>query len=159
MSPRTQNMISVGVLIVALAISAFPAKAQAMTLKATGEFDVKVVPVADEKGEGGSLGRMSLDKQFRGDLSGTSKGEMLTAMTATKGSAGYVAVERFTGTLAGKAGSFMLQHTGTMNRGAQSLSVSVVPDSGTGQLAGLEGRMGIRIEGGKHFYDFDYSVK
>jgi len=160
MSPRSQNMISVGVLIVALAITAFPAKAQAMTVKATGEFDVKIVPVAEEKVDGGgSMGRMSVDKQFRGPLTGTSKAEMLTALTATKDSMSYVAMERFTGTLAGKSGSFMLQHMGTMNRGAQSLLVSVVPDSGTGQLAGLEGRMGVRIEGGKHFYDFDYSIK
>jgi hypothetical protein len=129
-------------------------------VKISGEFEVKITPQPGDKGEASSgLGRMSLDKQFRGDLAGTSKGEMLTAMTATQGSAGYVAVERFAGTLAGKAGSFMLQHSGTMNRGAQSLSVSVVPDSGTGELAGIEGRMSIRIEDGKHFYDFDYSVK
>ena len=159
MSPRTQNMISVGVLIVALAITAFPAKAQAMTLKATGEFDVKVAPVADEKFDGASMGRMSLDKQFKGDLAATSKGEMLTAMSAVKGSGAYVAVERVSGTLAGKSGTFMLHHTGVMTRGAPSLAVTVVPDSGTGELTGLEGRMGIRIEGGKHFYDFDYSVK
>jgi len=159
MSPRTQNMISVGVLIVALAITAFPAKAQAMTLKATGEFDVKVAPVADEKFDGASMGRMSLDKQFKGDLAATSKGEMLTAMSAVKGSGAYVAVERVSGTLAGKSGTFMLHHTGVMTRGAPSLAVTVVPDSGTVELTGLEGRMGIRIEGGKHFYDFDYSMK
>ncbi|APV52550.1 hypothetical protein BWI17_19815 [Betaproteobacteria bacterium GR16-43] len=129
-----------------------------MNLKASGEFDVKVAPVADEKFDGASMGRMSLDKQFRGDLAGTSKGEMLTAMTATKGSAGYVAVERFTGTLAGKSGSFMLQHTGTMTRGAPQLTVSVVPDSGTGQLAGLEGRMTIDLSGGKHAYTFEYRI-
>ena len=159
MTPRTQNLLSLGALVAALAITAFPAKAQAMNLKATGEFDVKVAPQAEDKSEQGSLGRMSLDKTFRGDLAGTSKGEMLTAMTATKGSAGYVAVERFTGMLGGKSGSFMLQHTGTMSRGAQSLTITVVPDSGTGQLAGLEGRLGIRIEQGKHFYDFDYALK
>ena len=159
MTPRTQNVLSIGALVAALVITAFPAKAQAMNLKATGEFDVKVTPVADDKAEGGSLGRMSLDKQFRGDLTGSSKGEMLTAMTATKGSAGYVAVERFSGTLAGKSGSFMLQHTGTMTRGAPHLTVTVVPDSGTGQLAGIEGRMAIRIAEGKHFYDFDYALK
>jgi len=159
MSPRSQNMLSVGVLIVALAITAFPAKAQAMTLKATGEFDVKVVPVADEKFDGASMGRMSLDKQFRGPLDAKSKGEMLTAMSAVKGSGVYVAVERVEGKLDGKSGSFMLHHTGVMTRGAPSLTVTVVPDSGTGELTGLEGRMGIRIEGGKHFYDFEYSVK
>jgi hypothetical protein len=128
-------------------------------MKATGEFEVRITPQSgNQSAAGGGLGRMSLDKQFHGELGGTSVGEMLTAMTSTKGSAGYVAVERFTGSLAGKSGTFMLQHSGTMNRGAQSLAISVVPDSGTDELTGLEGRMGIRIEGGKHFYDLDYTL-
>ena len=105
------------------------------------------------------LGRMSIDKQFHGELEATSKGEMLTAMTDVKGSAGYVAIERVTGTLAGRNGAFTLQHTGTMTRGAPELSVTVVPDSGTAQLSGLTGKMTIRIEpGGKHFYEFDFSL-
>lgn len=140
--------------------------------RATGSFEVKLNPLptagadkggattGDGKEDGGAaLGRMSIDKQFHGELEATSKGEMLTAMTGTKGSAGYVAIERVTGSLAGRSGSFTLQHTGTMNRGAPELSVTVVPDSGTGQLAGLTGKMTIRIEeGGKHYYDFDYSL-
>ena len=108
---------------------------------------------------GTSLGRMSIDKQFHGDIEATSKGEMLTAMTSVKGSAGYVAIERVTGTLKRKKGTFALLHTGTMARGKQSLVITVVPDSGTGDLAGLSGTMAIRIEaGGKHFYDLEYEI-
>jgi len=128
-----------------------------MINRATGEFDVKIVPQAEDKSELGTLGRMSLDKAFRGDVSGTSKGEMLTAMAPEKGSGVYVAVERVSGALSGRKGTFMLHHTGIMVRGAPSLSIQVVPDSGTGELAGISGRLEIRIEGGKHYYDFDYS--
>ena len=121
----------------------------------TGTFDVKLIPqTSDEK----DLGRMLLDKQFHGELEATSKGQMLTGMTSTKGSAGYVAIERVTGTLRGRKGSFILQHSGTMARGEQSLSVTVVPDSGTDELQGLSGSMKIRIEGGKHYYDFEYRL-
>src|SRR5213075_2706416 len=98
-------------------------------------------------------GRMSIDKQFHGDLFATSKGEMLMAGTAVKGSAGYVAIERVTGTLAGKTGTFVFQHSGTMDKGAPTLVVSVVPDSGTGELTGLRGSFSIEITGGKHMYD------
>ena len=101
---------------------------------------------------------MSLDKQFHGDLDATSKGEMLAANTEVKGSAGYVAMERVTGKLHGRSGTFVLQHNGTMNRGSPQLSVTVVPDSGTDQLKGLVGKMAIKIEGGKHFYDFEYTL-
>ena len=101
---------------------------------------------------------MSLDKQFHGDLDATSKGEMLAANTEVKGSAGYVAMERVTGKLHGRSGTFVLQHSGTMNRGSPQLSVTVVPDSGTDQLEGLVGKMAIKIEGGKHFYDFEYTL-
>ena len=100
---------------------------------------------------------MSIDKQFAGDLAGTSQGEMLSVGTAVEGSAGYVAMEQVTGTLEGRSGTFALQHSGTLNRGAQALSISVVPDSGTGQLAGISGSMSIRIDGGKHSYDFEYT--
>jgi hypothetical protein len=129
------------------------------TYRATGTFEVKLVPQANDAQEGGStLGRLTVDKQFRGDLEGTSKGEMLSAGTQVKGSAGYVAQERVTGTLAGRRGSFVLQHTGVMNRGAPGLTITVVPDSGTGELAGLSGTMAIIIEAGKHSYELDYDL-
>lgn len=146
---------------VALASQAPDVKRDArMTSRARGPFDVKVSPAAPpEKAEGATLGRMSLDKQFHGDLEATSKGEMLSAMTDTKGSAGYAAIERVTGTLHGRSGSFVLQHSGTMTRGTPHSTISVVPDSGTGQLAGLAGTMAIDItEDGKHSYDFEYTL-
>ena len=127
--------------------------------RASGTFDVKLNPLATEEvKEGASLGRMSIDKQFHGDLEGTSKGEMLTAGTPVKDSAGYVAIERVTGKLQGRSGSFALQHSGLMNRGAPQLTITVVPDSGTGELKGITGTMMIRIQGGKHFYDLDYAI-
>src|SRR5208283_4028345 len=100
--------------------------------------------------------RYSLDKQYHGDLEATAKGEMLSAMTDVKGSAGYVAIERVTGTLKGRSGSFVLQHTGTMTRGAPELTITVVPDSGSDQLVSLAGKMAIKIVDGKHSYDFEY---
>ena len=128
-------------------------------MRATGTFDVKITPQASDLApEGPNLGRMSLDKQFHGDLAGTSKGEMLSAMTSVKNSAGYVAMERVTGTLKGRKGSFILQHSGTMNRGAPKLLIVVVPDSGTDQLKGLTGTMTIDIVDGKHSYGFDYAL-
>ena len=131
-----------------------------MTHRATGPFEVKMAPrSSDDVGDGAPLGRMSLDKKFSGDLEGTGKGEMLTGMTSTRGSAGYVALERVIGKLKGKSGTFLLQHRGVMTRGAPDLTITVVPDSGTGDLAGIAGTMNIRIEaGGKHFYDFDYTL-
>jgi len=126
---------------------------------AIGTFEVKLVPAASEdKAEGSTLGRMSIDKQFHGDLEGASKGEMLSAITSVKGSAGYVAIERISGSLHGLSGSFVLQHTGTMTRGTPSLTITVVPDSGTGQLTGLSGKMTITIADGKHSYEFDYTL-
>lgn len=109
--------------------------------------------------EDSSLARMSIDKQFLGDLEATSKGEMLSAGTAVNGSAGYVAIERVSGRLAGKSGSFVLQHTGTMNRGTPQLSVIVVPDSGTDQLVGLSGTMTLKTADGKHLYEFEYTIE
>ena len=124
---------------------------------ATGRFEVKLTPqTTDDKDT--ALGRMSIDKQFHGDIEGTSKGEMLTGMTSVKGSAGYVAIEKVSGTLQGKRGTFILQHTGTMNRGVPQLSITVVPDSGTDELAGLAGTMAIKITDGKHSYEFDYTL-
>jgi len=134
-------------------------KGAAMPTHATGPFEVKLNPQAqDDKVGDPTVGRMSIDKQFHGDLEATSKGQMLTAMTDIKGSAGYVAIERVTGTLRGRSGSFALQHTGTMTRGVPQLSVTVVPDSGTGQLVGLTGKMEIKIVDGKHSYDFEYTL-
>ncbi|MBX3389185.1 MAG: DUF3224 domain-containing protein [Phycisphaeraceae bacterium] len=128
-------------------------------MKASGPFEVKLEPVGTpEKGPGSTLGRMTIDKQFHGDLEAVSKGEMLSAMTDTKGSAGYVAIERVTGTLNGKRGTFVLQHNATMDRGKPSLNIIVVPDSATDELVGLTGTMKINIEGGKHSYEFDYSL-
>jgi Protein of unknown function (DUF3224) len=122
---------------------------------ARGAFDVKLVPQSTDP----VLGRMTADKQYHGDLDGTGKGEMLTGMTAVKDSAVYVAVERVTGTLNGRRGSFILSHIGTMNRGAQDLKISIVPDSGTDQLTGITGRMSITIDkDGKHFYELEYSL-
>jgi Protein of unknown function (DUF3224) len=124
---------------------------------ASGTFNVKLTPqTMIDSPEG--LGRLSIDKQFHGELDATSRGEMLSAGTSVNGSAGYVAIERVTGTLAGKRGTFVLQHTGTMNRGTPQLSITVVPDSGTGELAGLAGTMSIAIEGGQHSYEFDYTI-
>jgi len=130
-----------------------------MNDRVSGEFEVKLTPqsLAEAKADSG-LARMSIAKQFHGELEATSQGEMLSAMSAVQGSAGYVAMERVTGQLSGRQGSFVLQHSATMNRGVPSLSIAVVPDSGTDQLSGLTGTMGIRIEGGKHFYDFDYAL-
>jgi hypothetical protein len=138
--------------------SGAPAQAQkerGVAGQANGTFDVKLTPQAtgDE-----TLGRMSIDKQLHGDLEGTARGEMLTALTAVKDSAGYVAIERVTGTLKGRSGTFVLQHNGTMSRGGQQLAIAIVPDSGTGQLAGISGTMTIKIEGGKHFYGLEYTL-
>ena len=126
---------------------------------ASGPFEVKLTPQGTgDPTEGMTLGRMSSDKRFHGDLEATSKGEMLTAMTGVEGSAGYVAIERVSGKLHGREGTFTLQHSGTMTRGAQSLIITVVPDSGTGQLVGIAGKMAIKIEDGKHSYEFDYTL-
>ena len=133
-------------------------KESVVTSHATGTFEVKLSPQIDDKSGDPTVGRMSIDKQFHGALEATSKGQMLAVMTGVKDSAGYVAMERVNGTLDGKNGSFALQHSGTMNRGTQELTITVVPDSGTGQLAGLTGKMKINIADGKHSYEFDYTL-
>ncbi len=127
-------------------------------VRASGTFEVKLAPAGnDSTPEGPNLGRLSIDKVFTGDLAGVSKGEMITAAGITvKESAAYSAVERVTGTLGGKKGSFALQHTGVMDRGKPSLNITVVPDSGTGELVGLTGKMDIIIEGKGHKYVFEY---
>jgi hypothetical protein len=131
-------------------------KETAVTGHASGTFEVKLMPQPVEDKDVG-IGRMSIDKQFHGDLEAVSKGEMLSASGNVKGSAGYVAIERVSGMLQGRKGSFVLQHNGIMNRGTPQLNISVVPDSGTDQLAGLTGMMTIKIDEGKHSYDFDYT--
>lgn len=127
-----------------------------MTYQASGTFDVKLTqqPATSDWG----LGRLTIDKQFHGDLIATSAGEMLSAMTGVAGSAAYVALERVSGTLHGRRGAFTLQHTGVMKRGEGQLTISVVPDSGEGELVGLTGQMTIRIEGDAHYYDLEYGL-
>lgn len=129
-----------------------------MSAHATGTFDVRLAPQPADAGGESTLGRMAIDKTFAGDLEGTSKGQMLTMLTDTKDSAGYVAIERVSGKLHGRAGSFALQHSGLMTRGTPQLTIVVVPDSGTGELVGLTGSLSITITAGKHFYTFDYAL-
>jgi hypothetical protein len=121
----------------------------------TGPFEVKMTPQADE---GSPLGRMLLDKQYHGALEAASIGQMLAGMTAVAGSAGYVAMEQVTGALDGRTGTFVLQHTGVMNRGVPSLTITVIPDSGTGELEGLSGTMNIVMADGKHSYEMHYEL-
>ncbi len=136
-------------------------KTTTMNLHASGTFDVKMQPIAptpEDQDDGLALTRMSIDKQFQGDLVATSKGQMLTTGISTEKSGAYVAIERVTGTLAGRKGTFALHHTGIMTRGNGDLTINVVPDSGTGELEGIAGKCTIRIEAGKHFYTFDYAL-
>jgi hypothetical protein len=139
-------------------IPATAAKEKVVTSHANGTFDVKVNPQPPDPGVDGDIGRMFLDKQFHGELEATSKGQMLAAMSSVKGSGGYVAMERVTGTLKGRSGSFVLQHLGIMTQGVPQMKVTVAPDSGTGQLTGLSGTMTIKIADGKHSYDFEYTL-
>ena len=128
-----------------------------MSNRATGTFEVKMNP--KDQGPEAVVGGMTIDKQFQGDLEGTSKGQMLMAGSESeKGSAGYVAIEKVTGTLSGRSGSFYLQHNATMNRGVGELNIVVIPDTGTDQLKGLSGKLNIIIAGGKHAYEFDYDL-
>jgi hypothetical protein len=127
-------------------------------MHARGPFDVKIVPQTSGEADDPTVGRMSIDKQFRGELEGTSKGQMLSHRSGVMGSAGYVAMERVTGSLGGRRGSFVLQHSATMTRGVPDLSITVVPDSGTEALVGLRGRMNIIITDGKHEYDLEYTL-
>ncbi len=128
-----------------------------ITGQASGQFEVQLVPLAADAGDVG-ISRMSIDKRFSGGLSASSQGQMLAVMTDVEGSAGYVAMERVTGTLDGREGSFALQHTGVMSRGAQQLTIAIVPDSGAGRLAGLAGTMTIAIVDGRHDYVLAYSL-
>ena len=128
-----------------------------MIQHATGPFDVKMIPQDDKAVDG--VTRMLIDKQYHGDLEGTGKGQMLTGGMSADKSGAYVAIEKFTGTLHGRTGSFVLHHTGIMTRGKPDLTILVAPDSGTGQLAGIGGKMTIIIApDGKHSYDFEYAL-
>jgi hypothetical protein len=130
-----------------------------MTSHASGSFEVKIAPQGVPDTAGGiALGRMSIDKQIQGGLEATTKGEMLTGMNDGGGAGAYVAIERVTGTLDGRSGSFVLMHSGTMTRDGRNLSVTVAPGSGTGQLVGITGTFAINIVDGKHLYDFDYTL-
>jgi hypothetical protein len=148
-----------GLLFAAFANSVFSQGNHRMSAVAKGSFTVAMKPQAEpDSHEGVSLGRRSLEKRYEGDLVGVAGGEMLTALTPDKGSAGYVAIERVTGTLGRRAGSFVFQHSATMDEGAQNLSITVVPGSGTGALAGLRGTLKLNIVDGQHFYEFEYSL-
>jgi hypothetical protein len=154
-------LLAVCVLYAQSTSTAQPTKEPSMTRIATGEFVVKLLPLGVEgqdRTQDSKFGRMSIDKTISGGLVATTVGQMLTAMTDVKGSAGYVAIEKVDGVLDGNKGSFALQHTGSMNRGAPSLSVTVVPDSGTDELVGLAGEFKIIIAGGKHSYEFTYTL-
>lgn len=130
-----------------------------MTTLAKGSFTVEMKPQGEPAAaDGVALGRLMLSKRFDGDLVATGEGQMLTALTTVQGSAGYVAIERVSGSLHGRRGSFVFQHAGTMNRGAQQLSITVVPDSGTGELAGLSGSFRLQVTAGQHLYEFEYSL-
>ena len=133
-----------------------------MSQRVTGPFQVKVTPQKPDTqiARAANLGRLTIDKRFHGELEAISKGEMLATQTEVKGSAAYVAMERVTGTLKGRSGSFVLQHSATMNRGKPASSVTVVPDSGTGELKGLTGKMNIIVApDGAHSYEFDFRVE
>jgi hypothetical protein len=129
-------------------------------MHASGEFEVNLEPLDSfASGSAGiTLGRMAIDKTYHGDLEGQSQGEMLSVITNVEGSAGYVAIEQVSGTLAGKSGTFVLQHYGRLSHGKNRLLLEVVPDSGTGQLANLSGKMTIRSEADQHFYNFEYTM-
>ena len=135
-------------------------KGAGMTKLATGTFEVKLTPLpVGEQMAGPEIGRMGIDKQYHGDLEGAGKGEMLSAMGTVKGSGAYVAIEKVSGTLGGRKGTFVLQHSGAMRGGVPDLKISVAPDSGTGELKGLTGKMNIIIADGKHSYEFEYTLE
>lgn len=154
-----KGLIAAAMLSVALvpAQSHSPRKDPPMSHRATGTFDVKIAPLTPYNQEDKALARFSIDKQFHGDLEGISKGEMLSA-GSPNGSGGYVAVEKVTGRLNGRSGSFVLQHNATMENGKPQMNIIVVPGSGSGALAGIAGKMDIAIEAGKHSYIFEYSL-
>jgi len=150
--------ISVVFLLTAMFQAQTSQKATPMPTHAAGPFDVKVTPIEDQS-EDASLSRLLLEKQYHGDLDATAKGEMMTAGAPAKGTGGYVAMEKVTGTLNGRTGSFVLQHSGTMTNNSRELTITIVPESGTGQLEGIAGKMTIKIAAdGKHSYDLEYTL-
>jgi len=153
-----KHLVAVLSMTLSVALSLHAQKEAIVTNHARGTFDVKVIPQAADDPAGGPFSRLFIDKQFHGDLDGTSQGQMLGAGTAVEGSAAYVALELVTGTLSRRRGSFILQHTGAMKKGAPTMMVTVVPDSGTDQLTGLAGKMTIIIADGKHSYEFEYTL-
>ncbi|HRN61528.1 MAG TPA: DUF3224 domain-containing protein [Luteimonas sp.] len=157
--PGLTYRCAAGILLLLLSTGVASAREARVSNVAKGEFTVAIEPLALENVEDGDTrGRMTIDKRITGDLVATTRGQMLTGMTGEPGSAVYVAIERVSGTLDGRAGSFLLHHRGIMDRGAQDLSVSVVPDSGTGGLTGIAGEFRILIEGGRHRYEFTWSL-
>lgn len=131
-----------------------------MTETARGSFDVTVEPVHQERlADGNGVGRYALTKQYHGDLEATAKGDMLTGETPVENAGAYVAIEHVEGTLGGHRGTFLLQHQGTMAHGEQHLAITVIPESGTGELTGLAGTLDIDIaDDGKHFYTLEYTL-
>ena len=157
--PMTKKNLVIVLVGLLLAHTIASAKGSPIAMHAHGTFDVKITPQPPEdKADGLTMGRMLIDKQFHGDLEAVSKGQMLTGMSALQGSGAYVAIERVTGALNGRHGSFLLHHLGVMDRGVPQLTVTVVPDSGTGELTGLAGVLTIIITNGKHSYDFAYTL-
>ena len=158
-------MIVLGLTFAGLAISvcadagASESIQKEVTMTARGTFEVKMTPQPQDDGAGGGFDRLFGDKQFHGELDAVSKGQMLATRTAVEGSGAYVALELVTGKLNGRRGTFVLQHKGTMSKGHYMMDVTVVPDSGTDQLAGITGTMTIIIEGGKHSYNFEYTLR
>ncbi len=123
---------------------------------ARGTFTVKIQPLTPAPAEG--ISRFSIDKEIHGDLEATTKGEMFSAGDAKSGVAGYVAIEVVTGTLAGKRGTFALQHSATMDQSGRKMTVAVVPGSGTGELKGISGSFDIQLANGQHSYDLEYKL-
>lgn len=130
-----------------------------MQATAKGNFSVTLMPqTLSEAASGSNIGRTSINKQFDGDLIGTSQGEMLSAAGSVKGSAAYVAIERVTGSLGQRQGSFVLQHCGIMDRGAARLTVNIIPDTGSGDFVGIAGVLHIHIVDGRHEYTLEYTL-
>jgi hypothetical protein len=150
----------VSLMCAAVAVAQSPTqKDSPMSHRATGTFDVKITPLESSIKEDKAFGRLGGDKQYRGDLDGTAKAEMVAYGTGAAGSSGaIVGIEKVTGKLAGKSGSFVLAHRGLMSAGKQSYSVVVVPGTGTGELTDIDGKMDIIIEAGKHSYVFEYTL-
>jgi hypothetical protein len=150
--------VAAAALAAASPVAASPIAEQTAMRQAKGSFDVSTKPVEQDKAEGSTLGRFSLDKVYHGALDATGKGEMLTVGTEVPGSAAYVATERVVGTLDGKAGSFALVHRGAMQGKDVSMVIDIVPDSGAGALKGITGRLVITVVEGKHQYALEYAL-